>query len=488
MSRTLSGDNLLAGLKTAWECGRSAAGAGEIESVAYLQKDGNEGLSRRLECPAGMTLTPWGKSSSLRQRRLKPGPGTPREEVEKNQRERFFGAMVAAVAEKGYEGTTVADLARISGVSSRTFYDLFGDKRSCFVAAMQATVELAVAAAAAVSMDEQIGDWEERTRAGARTFAELIVAQPAASRMVLIEAPVVGGEALEPLANVIAGFEALSRAMVAQSPERAGMPPEMTAAYIGAMEEVVRMRLLAGEQDRLPDLMDEIWELTNSYRPPPEPLRLATRPPVAGEESLEAHDHAERAIRAFAVVVAERGYAATTVGEVLKRAQMSASTFYASFRGKEDAMLAAIDSAGAQMGAAVGPAVRRAADWPQAVRAACGALFNFLASRPALARLVAVEVYAAGPKALERRIEHLRPLEDLMAEGEAEGDGPAINTELIGGVIYSLSRRTIAESGTQALPALAPLCAYLALAPFLGPDEACAVANERDRGRGAARM
>ena len=75
----------------------------------------------------GMVATPWGQSGELRDRRLRPGPGTPREDVLANQRQRLFGAMVASVAERGYVATTVNDLAEISGVSSRTFYDFFPD-------------------------------------------------------------------------------------------------------------------------------------------------------------------------------------------------------------------------------------------------------------------------------------------------------------------------------------------------------------------------
>ena len=450
-------------------------------------------------------MTPWGESDSLRERRLPPGPGTPRGEVERNQRERLFGAMVAAVVAKGYAAATVGDLAEVSGVSSRTFYDLFADKRACFVAAEEAMVEGAVAvAAAAAANDGEPGSWEERARAGSRAFAEVIVAQPAAARMVLLEAYAAGPEALAPLERAIGGFEELAQQMVAQSPERAKMPAEMVAAYIGAIEEILRMRLLGGREAELPGLMDELWDLIGSYRPPPRPLRLAGRLPKARPESLEAHDHAERALRAFAVVVAERGYAETTVEAVLRRAGMSATTFYANFRGKEDAMLAAIDSAGAQMAAAIGPAVRRAEDWPTAVRAGVGALFNFLASRPALAQLVTVEAYAAGPAAVERRVEHLRPLEQLIGEGReraggevGEGEEPAgtgggaavagaatITVELIAGVVYALAYRRVQEAGPQALPGLAPLCTYLALAPFVGAEEASAVANGDGRGRG----
>ncbi len=53
---------------------------------------------------APMVATPWGDSDLLRDRMLRPGPGTPREEVVGNQRERLFAAMVASVAETGLRG------------------------------------------------------------------------------------------------------------------------------------------------------------------------------------------------------------------------------------------------------------------------------------------------------------------------------------------------------------------------------------------------
>jgi AcrR family transcriptional regulator len=448
-----------------------------------------------------MVVTPWGLSELLRDRRLRPGPGVPREQVVDNQRERLFGAMVASVAERGYEATRVADLVDVSGVSSRTFYDLFPDKQACFLATLEAIIQAAVAFAAQSageggdepapggvvlpeSPEAGAGSWEERARRGFDSFAEMVAAQPAAARLGLIEAYAAGPEATALLEQAVAGFEWLTRKMLEESPERAEMPADMVSAHIGAQQEIARTRLRLGREAELPGLMDELWELMMSYRPPPQPLRLAARPPKPQPESLEAHDHAERALRAFAVVVAEQGYAATTVDTVLKRAQMSATTFYAHFHGKEDAMLAAIDSAGAQMVAAIMPAYRRAPDWAEGVRAGFGALFSFLASRPAMARLVTVAVYAAGPAAVERRVETLRPLEVLVSKGyERSAATPRIAAEAIAGGVYTLAYRRIRDSGPEALPSLAPLCAYIALAPFIGAEEACRIANGDGRSR-----
>jgi AcrR family transcriptional regulator/biotin operon repressor len=387
--------------------------------------------------------------------------------------------MVASVSERGYAATRISDLAQLSGVSTNSFYGLFADKKACFVAALE---EMVAVATRVVKLPT--GTWEERVRRGAAAFAELVVAQPAAARMCLIEAFAVGPEGMKPLELATTGFEAHMMEMAMQSPEQAGMPAEMITANVGAILEITRNLLRRGKEAELPELMNEYADLVLSHRPPPEPLRLTARPPNPAPETIDAHDHEQRALRAFAVVAAERGYANTTINQIVKRASMSPTTFYANFRDKEDALMAAIDSAGAQMVAAILPAFRRNQDWAHGVRAAYGAFFNFLASRPALARLVMVEVYAAGPRAVERREEALRPLEVLLAEGRARSPKvPAIAIEAITGGIYALTYKQIRDTGPEGLPGLAPICTYLTLAPFIGVEEACAAANGDGRTR-----
>jgi AcrR family transcriptional regulator len=447
-----------------------------------------------------MVLTPWGDSDLLRERRLPPGPGRPREEVLANQRERLFGAMVASVSARGYRATTVADLAEMAGVSSRTFYDLFADKEACFLATLQAIIQAAIAYTAQQAGEQvegnepervglpgddvEDGDWEELAGRGMRAFAEMIVAQPAAARLALVEAYTAGPRALVPLEQAMAGFEWLTRQMLERSPDRAGMPDEMVIALMGSQQEIARNRLREGRERELPGLTDELWGLLLSYRPPPEPLRLARRQSRARPETPEPHDNAERALQALAEVVAEEGYPRASVDAVLRRAQMSATTFYANFAGKEDAALAAIDSACSQILAAVLPAFRRAPDWPNGIRASFGALFNFLASRPALANLAMVEVYAVGLEAMQRRLEALRPLQGLIADGSGLApEMPPIAAEGIVGGVFTLAYRHLRDGGPEALPALSPICTYITLAPFLGADEACRIANGVTRGR-----
>ena len=101
--------------------------------------------------PVEMVRTPWGDADTLRDRKLRPGQRLPAGEVARNQRERLFAALVAVVAEKGYEGTRVEDLLELSGVSRSAFYEHFGDKQDCLLAAVEAFVGPAIGAIGAAN-------------------------------------------------------------------------------------------------------------------------------------------------------------------------------------------------------------------------------------------------------------------------------------------------------------------------------------------------
>ena len=72
-------------------------------------------------------------------RKLVSGPhGMPPAEVLETQRQRLLKAMTEVVTRKGYAGATIRDLLDQSGLSRRTFYDLYVDKEDCYLAAFRA--------------------------------------------------------------------------------------------------------------------------------------------------------------------------------------------------------------------------------------------------------------------------------------------------------------------------------------------------------------
>ena len=430
-----------------------------------------------------MPITPWGDAATLRNRMLRPSAGVPADQVAENQRERLFAAMVAVVDEKGFEATTVADLLALSGVSRATFYEHFDDKRDCFVAAVEAMVETTIALAAE---RYRAGDSvEARARSLLDTYVELIVAQPAGSRMCFVESYAAGPGALNAIWRAVEGFEALGRDAVAEMPELRRVPGEMLSAVIGALYLIVHSRLYRREEAELTALTPQLWEWVLNNRPPPHPLpspRKKRGPDLADpthRPAGAAQDPADAIIRAFAAVVAERGYPATTIAEIAESASVSQSTFYHCFKGRKELLLSALDSAGAQMMAAMLPAARRGADWPHAMRLAIGAMCSFAAAEPDLASLLAVGAYGAGPVGMVRRDEVTASLQGLFEPGyELSPNVPPIAAEAAIAVIYSLLYNQISTNGTQSVPAIAPLATYASLVPFVGPEQAYAVVSE----------
>jgi AcrR family transcriptional regulator len=425
--------------------------------------------------------TPWGTIEELRARRLSPGPGTPPEQVAENQRQRLYGAMIVACDEKGYRETTVADLLPLSGVSRKTFYEHFTDKEDCFVETARRTMDFPISLVRKLVEHREPG--EERVRETLRALFELFVAQPAAARFCMVESFAAGRRAT---AVVEAGVEEIYRLglrALGDLPERGGIDETLARAILGGFHRVIYYRLAYRRAEDLPAAVDPLWKWAMSYQVPPRPLRSRSRQPSFPIRDrmppFAAYSVEQRIIRGFAAVVVEQGYSKVTVADVCAAASVSLGTFYAHFEGKGDVLGAALDSSGAQMLAATLPTARRAPDWKHAVRAAAGAACGFLASEPTLARLRCVAVYSAGPDAIAQRdlsgVELLRTIIGPVFDNLPDLEPLVI--EAIGGAISGIQYDAVTRKGPEALTGVPPLIAYVALSPFIGPDEACGIAN-----------
>ena len=128
-----------------------------------------------------------------------------------------------------------------------------------------------------------------------------------------------------------------------------------------------------------------------------------------GRNSLPAPDvrasQLERLHRAMIAAVAEAGYPAVTIADIVRRARVSRAAFYAHFADKEACFLAATREGGRLMAGQVVAATRALPPGTpdeDALRAACRAFLGFLADEPAFARVFYVDMPAAGPRAVER--------------------------------------------------------------------------------------
>ena len=425
---------------------------------------------------AAMVRTPWGRASELREQKLPPGHGRSAAEVELNQRRRIFGAMVAAVEQKGYQATTIEDLVAISGISRRTFYQQFRSKEECFCAVIAAVLR-----GGGVRFAEALrgpGEWPERARGALGALVGAGTEEPAAARLALVESYLAGFGARDVLTREV-GVAGELWAGELEGPEAA----ELGAAVLGTTQHVIYRRLGGrGRKPRLEGLTEQLGEWALRLQPPPAPLtrpgfrRRAARP----SGSLAGHMAPERIVRGLAAAVAERGYGPTKIADIAAAAGVSKVTFYQHFASKEDAFFAALDSSGAQMVAATLPALRRASEWTDSVRTALEAVLSFLAFEPGFALLRGVEAYAVGPTAIAERDRTWEEILDVVVSrvgggGQLSGWQKEAMIATIDAVIYDRLRSTG--------PAALPLLAYLVLCPLLGRERAYEVARG---GRGAS--
>lgn len=167
----------------------------------------------------------------------------------------------------------------------------------------------------------------------------------------------------------------------------------------------------------------------------------------------------ERLLDGMARTVAEQGYAATSVADVLREARISRRTFYERFADKEDCFLAAYDAIVELCHERVSAAFGAAATWQEGIREGLDALLRVLAAEPAFARLAVVEVLAAGPRGLTRRDETMQRFAAFVQVGRDEGADPSapppdLVAQAIVGGIYELVYSHIVRGETARLPEL----------------------------------
>lgn len=428
-------------------------------------------------CLGGMTSSPWGNADELRARRLSPGPGGTPEEVTRNQRERLMGAMVLAVDEHGYQAARVADVLALAGVSRSAFYRYFDDKLDCFLATLDALAAIAVERIAdAYAVD---GAWDARLRAAVDAFVELVLEQPASARLCVVELHAAGPRAMERLDRAVQAVDRAVERALAESPEHRRMPADLVHALVGGVRKTVHTRLRRGEEAQLADVLPELLDWALGYRTPPQPLKRPRRRPRRGSAPApNPADARERLTSGVVATVARRGYPAATIAEMAALAEASLTTFYNHFpEGKEEAFLAAVDSVRAQAVGATGPAYEQAGDPRYGVRDGIDALFGFLAAEPEVAEVGFVEAYAAGPRALARGERAIDSLAAVLGQGCRRPGRSSVATEAIGGAIHTLVHTEIRRRRAELMRELTPTATYVALAPFVGPGDAVAIAN-----------
>jgi AcrR family transcriptional regulator len=178
--------------------------------------------------------------------------------IEPSQRDRLVASMAEACAEKGYQSTTVSDVARRAGVSTQTFYELFSNKLDCMLVSYEelrerlfAEMELAC---------DAVGDEEERVRQPIHRALALLADDPVTARLLTVEIMAAGPEGAR---RHYRACECLAARLAEM--RRPGLPPAPIAnwALVVTMAMRVAEEVSGGAAESLGALEDEFVEVTS---------------------------------------------------------------------------------------------------------------------------------------------------------------------------------------------------------------------------------
>jgi AcrR family transcriptional regulator len=170
-------------------------------------------------------------------------------------------------------------------------------------------------------------------------------------------------------------------------------------------------------------------------------------------------EHRARLLRGMAHAVAEKGYADTTIGDIVREASVSRRTFYEHFRDKAECLVALYQLASRNALHVLREAVDPSQPWEQKVERAIRAYLLELARNPVLMRTLFIEILGLGPDGLEARRAIHREIAGFLLELVNANHAPHVQltpedvTAVIGGV-HELVLQKIEDGKVEEVPQL----------------------------------
>lgn len=171
-------------------------------------------------------------------------------------------ALASAVAEKGYAGTTIADIVAKARVSKRTFYEHFADKQECLMALYAGACDRLTAVLREAGSADQ--PWRDRVRSVVGAYLSVLEAMPAVNRALLVEMQAAGERAYRMRQETQRAF-AQTLVEIVESGRPAN--PE-----IGPLSPALALALVGGINELMLDMIDPCDPAAASFTPLTEPI------------------------------------------------------------------------------------------------------------------------------------------------------------------------------------------------------------------------
>jgi AcrR family transcriptional regulator len=172
------------------------------------------------------------------------------------QRARILAAMTEVCVERGWANVTVAHMVGRSGVSRRTFYEIFDDGQGCFQAAVEEG--LARLAEQVLPAYEHEGCWRERIEESLVALLSFLEEEPGMGRLLIVETLGAGPRMLarrnDLLARAILAVEEGRK----EGKKEKGPPPLTAEGVVGGVMSVLHARLLDHRRGSLLQLKGQL--------------------------------------------------------------------------------------------------------------------------------------------------------------------------------------------------------------------------------------
>jgi AcrR family transcriptional regulator len=159
----------------------------------------------------------------------------------------------------------------------------------------------------------------------------------------------------------------------------------------------------------------------------------------------------------MAETVAAKGFARTTVADVIAAAGVSRETFYEQFSDKEDCFREMLDAVAEALRLAIESAVPEPASDPiERLDQVLGVYLQLLVAAPAAAKAFLIDAFGAGPSIATRRIELQRRFAEQVAEILEIGDTESgrLTAEVLVAAVSSMVTARIGTGRVEELPTL----------------------------------
>jgi AcrR family transcriptional regulator len=179
--------------------------------------------------------------------------------VDEIQRARILAAMGEVCAERGAANVTVAHVVARSGVSRRTFYELFEDREACFLAALDEAVEhCASFVLPAYTASDR---WRERIRASLVALLEFLHEEPFLGRLMVVETLGAGSKALERRRQLLDRVITVVDGGRGEAKRGDGGTPLTAEGVVGGVLSVLHSRLVDPQEGALLDLTGALMSM-----------------------------------------------------------------------------------------------------------------------------------------------------------------------------------------------------------------------------------